>query len=153
MAAQKFTDTETKKSIDELLKKTDHQTAARWAAECAEHVLFYYEQQRPHDERLRKAIKAAQQWAKGELGIRAAREAAFPAHAAAREATDDAAIAAARAAGQAGATPHSIGHAVHASTYAAKAVAFEMDFDEGAIAEERNWQYNRLKELLVPQKN
>jgi hypothetical protein len=145
---QKFTDTETKKLIDELLKSADHQTAAHWAADCAEHVLSYYGQQRPHDKRLHQAIQAARQWANGEIRTRDAREAAFPAHAAAREATDKAAIAAARAAGQAGSTPHMIGHAVHASTYAVKAVAFATDFDEAAIAEERNWQYACLKDKL-----
>lgn len=150
MATQKFTDTETKKSIDELLGKTDHQTAARWAAECAERVISYYEQLRPHDPRLRNAIQAAKQWAAGEIQTRDAREAAFPAHAAAREATDETAIAAARAAGQAGATPHSIGHAFHASTYAVKAVALATDFAEQAIAAERDWQYARLKEWVRP---
>ncbi|MDN7227498.1 hypothetical protein QWY22_04545 [Planococcus liqunii] len=148
MASQKFTDTEIKKSIDELLEKTDHRTAACWAADCAERVLSYYEQYHPQDGRLRKAVQAAQRWGKGELPTRDAREAAFPAHAAAREATDEIAIAAAQAAGQAGATPHSIGHAVHASTYAVKAVAIATDFDEAAIAEERNWQYACLKEWI-----
>ncbi|MGK7379313.1 putative immunity protein [Planococcus sp. 1R117A] len=147
---KEFTDTETKKFIDELLEKTNHQTAANWASDCAERVLSYYEQQRPQDERLKRAIEASRRWARGEIRVGDARKAAFPAHAAAREAIGEAAIAAARAAGQASSTPHMIGHAIHASTYAVKAVAFETNFEEAAIAEERNWQYERLKELVRP---
>jgi hypothetical protein len=44
------------------------------------------------------------------------------------------------------ATAHVAGHAVHAATYAAKAVAYATDpMDAGAnTAKERNWQFQRL---------
>ena len=61
--------------------------------------------------------------ARGEIGIRAARQAAVAAHAAARFATDPAARAAARAAGQAAGIAHMAGHARHAADDAVKAVS------------------------------
>jgi hypothetical protein len=62
----------------------DHKSLALWAAECAERVLPFFEDILPEDERLRKAIEAARAWARGALPMTKAREAAFAAHAAAR---------------------------------------------------------------------
>lgn len=144
---QKFTDTETKAAIEELLETIDHHQAVRWAADCAEHTLRFYEEKHPVDERPRKAVSAARDWVKGEIGVRDARQSAFAAHAAARETQDEAAVAAARAAGQAVSTAHLFGHAIHASTYAAKAAAYASGFGEGAIEAERKWQLERLNEI------
>lgn len=147
MASQKFIDSDIKEKIEEQLGKIDHSTAVRWAADCAEHVLAYYEQLSPTDQRLKKAIETAHLWTKGEIKVREARKAAFEVHAAARETQDEAAAAAARAAGQAVSTAHMAEHAIHASTYAVKSVAFAKDFSKDAVAEERQWQYQRLLEL------
>lgn len=147
MNMQKFTDTETKEAIEEILETVDHQQAVRWAADCAEHTLRFYEEKHSADERPRKAVSAARDWLKGEVGVRDARQAAFATHAAARETQDEAAVAAARAAGQAISTAHLFGHAIHASTYAAKAVAYATDFDGAAIEAERQWQLERLNDI------
>lgn len=147
MASQHFVDSDIKEKIEEQLGKIDHFTAVRWAADCAEHVLSYYEKLFPKDQRLHRAIEAAHLWTKGELKVREARKAAFEAHAAARETEDEAAASAARAAGQAVSTAHMAEHAIHASTYAVKSVAFAKDFNEDAVAEERKWQYQRLLEM------
>ncbi|MBO1579262.1 putative immunity protein [Bacillus sp. XF8] len=55
---------------------------------------------------------------------------------------------AARAAGQAVAAAHVFGHAIHASTYAAKAVEYATNFDTDAVAHERNWQHEHLLDLF-----
>jgi len=39
------------------LADADHHLLAVWAADCAEHVLHYFEQTRPGDERPRRAIE------------------------------------------------------------------------------------------------
>ena len=75
--------------------------------------------------------------ARGEIGIRAARQAAVAAHAAARFATDPAARAAARAAGQAAGIAHMAGHARHAADDAVKAVSASVPNDGTAGAHER----------------
>jgi len=122
---------------------------ALWAADCAEHVLPYFEEKDPEDERPRKAIEAARAWAKGEIRVGKARAASVAAHAAARGADEGAARAAARAAGQAAGTPHMPGHAPHAAAYATKAVTYGSE-SAAAVAEEREWQYRPLPKHLPP---
>ena len=84
------------------LADADHHLLAVWAADCAEHVLHYFEQARPGDERPRRAIELARAWARGEIRMTPARTAAGHANAAARD-LSGAAREAAHAAGQAGA--------------------------------------------------
>ena len=131
------------REINELVSKCEHKTLAIWAADCAEHVLPYFEEKYPKDLNPRKAIEASRAWVRGELKMTDARIAAFASHTAAREASDDAATATARACGHAAATAHVATHAPHAATYAAKAVGFR----KKDINEERDWQYNHLVEL------
>ena len=135
--------------IAELLSKLDHKTLVIWATDCAEHVLPYFEEKYPKDNRPRKAIEAGRAWIRGEIAMSEARTAAFAAHAAARDANTDAARAAARAAGHAAATAHVAGHAVHAATYAARAAGHTVDSIDvdAAIAKERDWQYQQLLNL------
>lgn len=149
MEILKSVDTSINKSIAELLSKQDHRTLVLWATDCAEHVLPYFEERYPQDNRPRKAIEAGRAWARGEIAISEARTAAFATHAAARDTNEDAACAAARAAGHAAATAHVAGHAVHTATYAAKAATYATEpTDAGAsTAKERNWQYQHLLDL------
>jgi hypothetical protein len=127
-----------------------------WAADCAEHVLPYFEERYPQDNRPRNAVEAARAWARGELAFSEVRAAAFAAHAAARATDAGAARAAARAAGHAAATAHVATHAPHAATYAATAAAARAateasdatDAARAATAEERAWQFQRLPEHL-----
>ena len=123
-----------------LLDKQDHKALALWAAECAEHVLLYFEEPYPQDDRPRKAIEASRAWVRSELAMSAARKAAFIAHAAARDASNAAARAAARSAGHAAATAHVVGHARHAAAYAVVAAT------AAGVAEatEREWQNDHL---------
>ncbi|MET1249404.1 putative immunity protein [Sporolactobacillus sp. STCC-11] len=66
----KFVDTERKKEIDAKLKLVKQQTAALWAAVCSDHVIRYFEQERPHDERPRQAIAAARSLGRDNLLLR-----------------------------------------------------------------------------------
>lgn len=120
------------------LDKRDKRPLALWAADCAGHVLPFYEQKYPKDRRARKAIEAARGWVQGEIPFRDVRAAALAAHVAARAA---AAHPAARAAANAAATAHAIGHAVAAARYATAASA--------APAKERAWQLRRLPKDLT----
>lgn len=149
MEKVKFVDTRINKSIAELASKQGHRTLALWAADCAQHVLPYFEERYPEDNRPGKAIEAGRAWVRGEIAMIEARTAAFAAHAAARDANQAAACAAARAAGHASATAHVAGHAIHAATYAAKAATYAADPNnaESSTAKERNWQYQHLLDL------
>jgi hypothetical protein len=134
------------------LDKRDHRSLAFWAADCAEHVLPYFDKDYPEDDRPRKALEAGRAWARGELSVSKARAAAFAAHAAARTGHHAAARAAARAAGHAAATAHVADHARHAAAYAVKAAtAAAIPADVGtAAATERDWQRRHLPEHLRP---
>lgn len=129
-----------------------HRLLATWAADCADHVLPLFAGRYPDDNRPRKAIEAARAWARGEIGVGAARAAGVEAHAAARDADDAAARAVARAAGQAAVTAHMADHAPHAAEYAVKAAQLAVDLAGSAAAAdgERNWQLGRLPGQLRP---
>ncbi|MEK6227657.1 MAG: putative immunity protein [Chloroflexota bacterium] len=138
------------KSITDLVRKADRKTSATWALDCAEHVLPYFENEYPDDDRPRLAIEAGRTWVKTNVFKMAdIRRAALAAHAAARDVKeDDAPRAAARAAGQAVGTAHVATHAVGAALYALKAVHDGNDSHDDAVAKEREWQYSRLLSLL-----
>ena len=126
--------------------KRDQRLLALWAADCAEHVLPFFEEKHPGDDRPRKAIEAGRTWARGGITYGAARAAAVATHAAARAVDEGAARAAARAAGHAAGTAHMASHARHAAAYAIKAVvAAGTD-----SATECDWQRRRLPEQLRP---
>jgi hypothetical protein len=116
---------------------------AIWAADCAEHVLTFFEGMYPEDDRPRKAIEAVRAWERGDLPMVDARKAAFAAHAAARTASNAAAQAAARAAGHAAATAHVVDHARYAAAYAVKAAEIN-----NSASTESDWQVQRLPERL-----
>jgi hypothetical protein len=104
------------------LPDSGHKEATERAISRAEEVLGLFEAERPEDLRPREAIEAARKWLRGEIRCGAAREAAFRAHAAAREADGPAAVAAARSAGHAAATAHVAKHSLSAESYARKAL-------------------------------
>ena len=103
------------------LNKVSHAFLARWAADCAEDVLHLF-QRRNSDDRPKKAIEIARQWAGGSVRTGVAMKASLAAHAAAREEKDKAAIAVARAAVHAVATAHAADHSMGALLYALKAM-------------------------------
>ena len=124
--------------------KRDQKALAIWAADCAEHVLSYFEERYPEDNRPRKAIEACRTWARtGVFKMADVRRDSLAAHAAAREAEENSAARfAARAAGQAVATAHVPSHAIGAAWYGVKAA------EAAGVSGEREWQYRRLPKHL-----
>jgi hypothetical protein len=127
------------------LQDAHHRLHAVWAADCAQHVLPFFEQTQPSDDRPRRAIDQARAWARGEITMTQARTAAFAAHAAAREAFG-AAKEAARAAGHAVAVAHMAAHELGAAAYAIRAAraAAPEDQREEAGRLECQWQRAQL---------
>ena len=127
------------------LTDADHHLLARWAAECAEHVLHLFERERPEDGRPRWAIELARAWTRGEVGMTEARTAAGHANAAARDRTG-AARHAAYAAAQTAAVAHVAAHQLGAAAYAIRAVRAADAEGDGAGAGRREclWQWDRL---------
>jgi hypothetical protein len=132
------------------LRDADHHRLARWAADCAQHVLHYFEQVNPNDDRPRQAIEMTRAWVRGEITMIQARMAAFAAHAAARE-VSGAAREAARAAGQAAAVAHVAAHELGAAAYAIRAVraaATPEDKRDEAGRLECQWQLSQLPDEI-----
>jgi hypothetical protein len=151
MKKPKFSLTHIDQSLAELVKETDHQTLAIWAAACAERVMPYFEKARPRDQRPRQALDTLQAWIKtGVFRMAVIRKASLDSHAAARAVGEDnPARSAARAAGQAVATAHVRTHAMGAAVYALQAIhrASGAEKAAAALARERAWQYKRLAKL------
>ena len=119
-----------------MIKKGDQRLLVLWAADCAEHVLKYFNKKRPKDKRPQKAIKAARDWASGKIRTGEARKAALAAHAAARSVPDGPTRYAARAAGHSAAVAHVASHTAGVVYYALKTVK--------NADEEIRWQKKRL---------
>ena len=131
------------------LTDADHRLLALWAAACAEHTLDLFERVRPGDDRPRRAIEVARAWARGEVRMTEAREAAGHANAAARD-LNGAARHAAHAAGQAAAVAHVAAHELGAAAYAIKAARAAAPEGEGERAGRREcrWQREQLPEPI-----
>ena len=127
------------------LQDADHHLLAVWAADCAQHVLHFFEQAQPGDVRPRRAIEQTHAWVRGEITMTQARKAAFAANAAARE-VSGAAKEAAHAAGQAVAVAHVAAHELGAAAYAIRAVraAAPENEREDAGRVECQWQRAQL---------
>ena len=131
------------------LSDARHRLLAVWAADCAEHVLHFFEDAVPGDDRPRRAIELAHAWVQGEITMTLARNSAGYANAAARE-LSGAAREAAHAAGQAAAVAHVAAHELGAAAYAiraARAAAPESERDEAGRLE-CQWQRAQLPDEI-----
>jgi hypothetical protein len=126
------------------LTDDDHHLLAVWAADCTEHVLRYFEQARPGDDRPRRAVELARAWARGEITMTPARTAAGHANGAARDLVG-AAREAAHAAGQAGAVAHVAAHGLGAAAYAIRAARAAAPDGERDAAGRRECQWQRAQ--------
>lgn len=137
-----------------LLKDVDHRLLAVLAADCAQHVLHFFEQERPDDDRPRFAIEMARAWARGQITMTQARSAAFASHAAARE-VKKAAGYAARSAGHAVSVAHMADHELGATAYAIKATMQAACIDKKYLMGKLECQWQReqlpdqIKELVL----
>ena len=122
----------------------EHKALAVWAADCAEHVLPYFEKEYPKDKCPRKAISECRGWARtGVFRLADVRYTSLSDLAAARKCKNVAARFAARAAGQAMATAHAPGHAIAAAWYAEKAAM------AAAAENECEWQRKHIPKCIA----
>ncbi len=152
MKQKKFSLASRDPKLASLIEKSDHKTLAIWAILCAKRVLPYFEKLYPRDHRPHIALATLQKWIDtGIFSMNGIRKASLDSHAAARDAVvDSPAQSAARACGQAVATAHVRTHAIGPAMYALQAIdrASNPEDVDAAIDTERNWQYQRLSQLL-----
>jgi hypothetical protein len=132
--------------IDHQIFKPDQKLLAIWGAECAEHVLPFFEEKYPKDGRPRKAVEVLRDWiATGVFSMAVVRGASLGAHAAAKGKAEADVVFAAHAAGQAAGTAHVATHALAASLYGIRAAAARTGSINDGL-KERDWQLERLRE-------
>ncbi|MCW4006885.1 MAG: hypothetical protein NWF04_09905 [Candidatus Bathyarchaeota archaeon] len=132
--------------IDHQVFRPDKKVLALWAADCAEHVLSYFENECPNDNRPKEAIQTCRTYADtGVFKMQVIRGASLSAHNAAKAAKNADSKFAAHAAGQAVATAHVPTHALAASVYAIRAAASHSGIADDGLVKEHNWQLNRLR--------
>jgi hypothetical protein len=132
-----------------VLSDEDHHLLAIWAAQCADHVLHYFQEARPDDDRPRRAIQLVYAWVDGEIKMMEAHDAAGISNAAAREVTGAARLAA-LSAGQAVAVAHVAAHELGAAAYAIRAAMAASPKDEidQARVRECQWQRDQLPQAI-----
>ncbi|MEO7001942.1 MAG: putative immunity protein [Ktedonobacterales bacterium] len=126
------------------LQDAEHHLLAVWAADCAQHVLHFFEQTQPNDDRPRQAIEQARAWARGEVTMTQARAAGGHAMGAARD-LRGAARHAAYAAGQAACVAHVAAHELGAAAYAIKAARAAAPVEERDEAGRLECQWQRAE--------
>ena len=144
-----------------LIRKVEiwnDKTLRLFAADCAEHVLGIYERVCPKDDRPRKAIQAARDFANGLIDRNAAHAAANAASYAASYAayaadhSADAAYAASYAAYASSYAAYAADYSAYSAdaAYAASYAAYAADYsaDAAYAAAEKEWQFKRLKHYL-----
>jgi hypothetical protein len=131
------------------LTDADHRLLALWAAACAEHVLHHFEAAQPSDPRPRGAIAQARAWARGEITMMQAKDAAGDANTAARP-LKGAPRFAAYAAAQAAVVAHVAAHELGAAAYAIKAARAAAPDGEAESAGrlECRWQRDQLPDAI-----
>ena len=131
------------------LQDDDHRLLAVWAADCAQHVLHFFEEVQPDDDRPRRAIEQAHAWVRGEVPMMQVRAAGGHAMGAARV-LKGVAREAAYAAGQAAVVAHVAAHELGAATYAiraARAAAPTAEREEAGRLE-CQWQHAQLPSAI-----
>lgn len=131
------------------LSDEHHHLLALWAADCAEHVLHFFEDAQPDDDRPRQAIEQVRAWTRGEITMMESRTAGGHAMGAARALIGSARFAA-YSAGQAGVVAHVAAHELGAAAYAIKAVwaSVPKDQREEAGRLECQWQREQLPDAI-----
>lgn len=131
------------------LTDSNHRLLALWAAECAEHVLHFFEAVQPLDPRPRQAIEQIRAWVRGEIKMMECRAMGGHAMAAARD-LKGAARNAAYAAGQAAVVAHVAAHELGAAAYAIKAVreSVEKNEKDEMGRKECQWQRDQLSDEI-----
>lgn len=128
----------------QTLSEADRRVVAAWAADCAEHVLWIFEDEGSQDDRPRVLIARARAFAAGELNTAEEIRRRFVGGIRTSDVRSPAAAAAARAAGQASAVCHMGAHALGAAAYAAKAAGLSQPGRPEAVSNEIRWQLDRM---------
>lgn len=128
----------------QTLSESDRRLVAAWAADCAERVLWLFEDEAPGNDRPRALIARARAFARGELKAAEEIRRRFTGGTSKGDVKSPAAAAAARAAAQAVGVCHMGAHALGAAAYAAKAAGLAAPKHPEVVEEEIHWQLDHM---------
>lgn len=136
---------ELRAAIDGLFESAPQVTLAKWAIDCAKHILPLSEVEDIDISAIDDGIAINQRWQDDEASVHEVRQAGFKIHALARQCQTEISKNALRTAGHAVAVGHMREHAMVCSDYAIKTVQLAFPDTIEKITEERQWQLDTLK--------
>lgn len=128
----------------QTLTEAQRRLLAVWAADCAERVLYVFEDETPLDGGPRAAIARARAFASGDLSIATCIRDRFGSGSSVVDARSSPSIAAARAAGQASAVCHMGAHSLGAAAYAAEVKRLITTGSLADAEDEIRWQLTHM---------
>ena len=139
---------ELRNELDALYGTTNQIILARWASLLAKHILDFAGVDYSNNDVILNAFNISREWQNGQVSVHDVRQSGFRVHQIARQAEDIVESTVYRVVGQSVAVCHMREHAMVAADYAVKVVNLLYPDDECAVAAERRWQINRLRQLV-----
>jgi hypothetical protein len=134
--------------IDQLNDNAEQVTLAKWAINCAKHILPLAKNENIDFSVIETGFEVNEQWQVGNTTVNEVRKAGFKIHAIARECETSEGKHAIRTAGQAVAVGHMKEHAMVCADYAIKTIGLAFPNDLNKIKEEREWQLATLEKYI-----
>lgn len=134
--------------IDFLYEKIDQVILAKWSLEIAKHILEIAEIEYLKIDEIVDGFKINELWQQGKARIYDVRKAGFSIHKLTRDSDNEIYTVALRVVGHAVASAHMKEHSMVASDYAVKVINLLYPNDMNRVLIERNWQLNKLKDLI-----
>ena len=140
--------TELRNELDELYRITNQVVLAQWASSLAIHMLEFAGIDYSNNDVILNSFNISREWQNGLVSVHDVRQSGFRVHQIARQTEDIVVRTVYRVVGQSVAACHMPEHSMVASDYAVKVVNLMYPDDDGAVAAERRWQINRLRQLV-----
>ncbi len=139
---------EIRNKIDRIYEEQNKITLAKWSLEIAKHIIEISNLDVNKFPEINEGFKINELSQISEVRMYDVRQAGFKIHKIAREQTDELMKTIFRVIGQAIGSGHMKEHSMVTSDYAIKVINLLYGNDLEKVTEERNWQLNKLKELI-----
>ena len=144
-----YDNAELRDELDALYGTSNQVILAHWALLLAKHILDFAGIDYSTNDVILDGFNISQEWQNGQAKVHDVRQSGFRIHQLAKQAEDIVQRTVYRVVGQSVAVGHMAEHAMVASDYAVKIVNLLFPDDGVAVTAERQWQINKLKQLLA----
>ena len=132
--------------IDILCEQTNQIDLAKWAINCAKHILTLSVNEEFDKKTIENGFRINELWQTGDATVHEVRQAGLKIHKVARQCKSEITKNAIRACGQAVGVGHMREHAMVCSDYAIKTIQLAFPDQIDKISQERKWQLIELKQ-------